>query len=351
MKTVILALCTLFFTNANACTSFRIKTEDRHVFYVRTLEGETDFQSSLQAIPKDTSYVGTLPDGSSGGLAWTSLYGVVGVTALNRPLFMDGINEKGLAGGSLMFPGFAEYQSYDESLSKQTVAQWELLTWILSTCATVDEVQTKIATVRVSNSTIKDLGSIPLHFVVHDRLGNCLVIEHTKGKVQLYENPLGVMTNSPPFDWHLINLGNFVNISATNVNPISLGDLRETGLGQGTGMLGLPGDYTPPSRFVGMVALTDSALPVTGFNDGLNLGMTIIDNVDIPLGAIKDPSGHEDGMDRTFWSAIGDLDRGWYYIRTYGNKNWRMVDTAKALSKGCVQKIDLYTPPLYQSLN
>ena len=89
---------------AEACTSFHIKTEDHHVFYVRTLEGEQDFQSSLMIIPKGTSYVGTLPDGSSGGVAWISKYGVVGVAALNRPLLMDGVNEKGLAGGSLMFP-------------------------------------------------------------------------------------------------------------------------------------------------------------------------------------------------------------------------------------------------------
>jgi choloylglycine hydrolase len=209
-------------------------------------------------------------------------------------------------------------------------------------------VRAEIQKVRVSKSVIKDVGSIPLHFVVHDR--NCLVIEHTMGQMHIYENPASVMTNSPPFDWHLINLRNFINISATNVKPISFGTLRETGLGQGTGMLGLPGDYTPPSRFVRMVALTSSALPVTGFEDGLSLAMTIIDTVDIPLGVIRDVSSQSKGMDRTFWSAIGDLDQGRYYVRTYGNKNWRMVDVSKALSKGLVQRIELYTAPLYQDV-
>ena len=214
----------------------------------------------------------------------------------------------------------------------------------------MSEVRSEIQKVRVSSSVIKDLGDIPLHFVVHDRQGECLVIEHTLGQMHVYENPLSVMTNSPPFDWHLINLRNYVNISATNVKPIFLKNLKETGLGQGTGMLGLPGDYTPPSRFVRMVALTSSAIPATGFEDGLNLAMTIIDNVDIPLGTIRDASSQEGGMDRTFWSAIGDLDRGRYYFRTYGNKNWKMVDVSKALSKRIAQKIDLYTAPTYQDV-
>jgi choloylglycine hydrolase len=349
-KVLITLFFSIFLSNAEACTSFHIKTEDRHVFYARTLEGETDFQSSLTIIPKGTPYVGTLPDGSHNGLAWTSKYGIVGITALGRPLLMDGINEKGLAGGSLLFPGFAEYQPFDAAQSKQTLAQWEFLTWILTNCATVDEVRTEIQKVRVSNSVIMDVGSIPLHFVVHDRQGNCLVIEHTMEQMHVYENPLSVMTNSPPFDWHLINLRNFINISATNVKPLILGKLQETGLGQGTGMLGLPGDYTPPSRFVRMVALTSSALPVNGLEEGLNLAMTIIDNVDIPLGVIRDVSNRSKGMDRTFWTAIGDLDRGRYYIRTYANKNWKMVDVSKALSKRIVQSIELYTPPLYQDV-
>lgn len=205
MKKVLMAMFfSIILSNTEACTSFHIKTADHHVFYVRTLEGETDFQSSLTIIPKGTSYVGTLPDGTSGGLAWTSKYGIVGVTALDRSLLMDGINEKGLAGGSLLFPGFAEYQPYDVAQAKQTLAQWELLTWILTNCATVDEVRAEIQKVRVSSSVIKDVGSIPLHFVVHDRQGNCLVIEHTKCQMHLYENPLSVMTNSPSFDWHLI---------------------------------------------------------------------------------------------------------------------------------------------------
>ena len=349
-RVLIAAFCALFLVDAEACTSFRIKTEDNHVFYTRTLEGETDFQSALTVIPKGTPYVGTLPDGSCDGLAWTSKYGVVGVTAVDRPLLMDGINEKGLAGGSLLFPGFAEYQTYNASLSKQTLAQWEFLTWVLTTCETVDEVRAEVKKVQVSNSIIKNVGSIPLHFVFHDRKGNCLVVEHTKGQMHTYENPLGVMTNSPPFDWQSINLGNFVNISATNVRPISIGSLHETGFGQGTGMLGLPGDYTPPSRFVRMVTLTNSALPVNGFDEGLSLAMTIIDNIDIPLGAIRDVGGENGGMDRTFWTAVGDLDRGRYYIRTYGNKDWRMVDVSKALSGGQLRHIDLYTPPQYQDV-
>ena len=337
--------------DAYACTSFQIKTKDQHVFYARTLEGEIDFQSAFIVIPKGTSYVGTLPDSSSNGLRWTSTYGMVGISALGRPLIMDGINEKGLAGGNLLFPSFAEYQPFEAALSQKTVAQWELLTWILSNFATVEEVKASISTIRVCNSLLhNEIGFLPLHVVLHDRKGDCLVIEYTKGLLQMYNNPLGVMTNSPPFDWHLTNLRNYVNISATNVKPVALEGIKETGLGQGTGMLGLPGDYTPPSRFVRMVALTNSALPVAGLEEGLNLAMTIIDNIDIPLGAIRDVSGPNIAMDRTFWTVVGDLTQGRYYFRTYGNKDWRMVDVSKAVSKNRLQKIELYTKPLYRDV-
>jgi choloylglycine hydrolase len=351
MRTLLfMAFFTLTLFDAEACTSFHIKTQDDHVFYARTLEGEIDFGSSLIVIPKGTSYIGTLPDGKSNGFSWTSRYGVVGVSAFQSPFLMDGLNEKGLAAGNLLFPGFAEYQPYDVKDSENTLAQWQLLTWILTNFATVDEVKAAIKTVRVSNSLGFDVGFLPLHVVVHDKKGNCVVIEYTKGAMQMYDNPLGVMTNSPAFDWHLINLRNYINISATNVKPVELEGIKETGLGQGTGMLGLPGDYTPPSRFVRMVALTSSALLVTGFDDGLNLAMTIIDNADIPLGAVRDVSGPSVAMDRTFWTVVSDLDQGRYYIRTYDNKDWRMIDVAKALSKGSLQKIELYTKPMYRDV-
>jgi len=187
--------------------------------------------------------------------------------------------------------------------------------------------------------------------VIHDAKGNCAVIEYVKAELKVYDNPFGVMTNSPGFDWHLLNLRNHINISATNVKNIEMDGVTLKGFGQGTGLLGLPGDYTPPSRFVRMVALTSSSLPVKGADDGLNLAMTIINNADIAKGVIRDTSDKEPMYDRTSWTAVADLDRGRYYFRTYDNKDWRYIDVAKSLKDAkTVKTTKLNTPPEYKDV-
>jgi choloylglycine hydrolase len=345
------AMLLAFVLCANACTSIRIKTTDGYVFYARTMEGEVDFKSNVAIIPKGIEYIGTLPDNTQKGLKWSTRYGAVGMNTYGLPFLSDGMNEKGLAAGNLLFPGFAEYQPYNAAQASKTIAQWEVVTWILTNFSTVDEVKEAIKTIRVSKGPEDTVGFLQLHFVVHDANGGCIVIEHVNGEMKIYDNPLGVMTNSPPFDWHMINLRNHINISATNVKPIDIDGLKETGLGQGTGMLGLPGDYTPPSRFVRMVALTSSAIPVTGPDEGLNLAMTIIDNADIARGVIRSSSGKETLYDITNWTVISDLGRKKFYFRTYANKDWRCVDVTKALSnaKG-ITLIKADTPPDYRDI-
>jgi choloylglycine hydrolase len=334
-----------------ACTSIGIKTQDGYAFYARTMEGEVDFKSTVSIIPKGTQYQGTLPDGTQKGLSWTTKYGVVGMNTFGLPLISDGLNESGLAAGNLLFPSFAEYQKFDSEKASETIAQYEVITWILSNFATVDEVKEGIENIRVCQGPTDKTGVLELHFAVHDANGERLVIEYVKGELKVYDNPIGVMTNSPPFDWHLINLRNHINISATNVSPIEIDGVKGTGLGQGTGMLGLPGDYTPPSRFVRMVALTSSALPVVGPDAGLNLAMTIINNVDIPEGSVRELGGKEPAYDRTSWTVVADLGRKRLYFRTYNNKDWRFVDVMKALAdaKG-IMTIPIETPVNYQDI-
>ncbi|MCX5716197.1 MAG: choloylglycine hydrolase family protein [Candidatus Omnitrophica bacterium] len=334
-----------------ACTSIGVKTTDGYVFYARTMEGEVSFGSNVCIIPKGTAYQGTLPDGSQKGLTWTVKYGIVGMNTFGLPVISDGMNEAGLAAGNLLFPDFAQYQVFDPAKASKTITQYEVITWILSNFATVDEVKQAINNIRICTGPQAKTGVLELHYAVHDATGGSIVIEHVNGELKVYDNPLGVMTNSPSFDWHLINLRNYVHVSATNAAPFTIAGLKESGLGQGTGMLGLPGDYTPPSRFVRMVALVHSALPVTGPDEGLNLAMTIIDNVDIPIGAVRDASGKEVIYDRTQWVVISDLGRKRFYFRTYENKDWRMVDVTAALTsaKG-IMTIQADTPPQYQDV-
>jgi choloylglycine hydrolase len=340
------ALTLLVAQAADACTSIRIKTEDGLVFYARTMEGAVDYQSKVTVIPKGTIYHGTLPDNTPKGLTWTVKYGLVGMNAFGSPLMTDGMNEMGLAVGNLFFPDYADYEPFDPGKANITLSQYEVATWLLSTCATVAEVRQAMSKVRVVQGP-KEVFA-PLHFAVHDAQGNSLVIEYVKGKLHIYDNPLGVMTNSPSFDWMITYLSNFVNLSATNVPQIDLGGVVIKQFGQGSGLVGLPGDFSPPSRLVRMVAFTQSALPVKGPQAGLNLAMTIINNVDIPQGSVRDKGEKTMRYDITQWAVAADLAGKKYYFRTHDNKNWRYVDLPKALqtAKG-IQTIPLEVPADY----
>jgi choloylglycine hydrolase len=354
MKRFILLWCGLglilgLAQTGDACTSIRIKTEDGLVFYARTFEGGVDFQNGLAVIPKGTVYQGTLPDNTPKGIKWTTKYGMVGMTAFKMPLFSDGLNEQGLVVANLMFPGYAGYESFDPGKASTTIAHFELATYLLSNFATVAEVRQAMGKVRVCEGpTVVSGFTLPLHFAVHDATGACLVIEYVKGKLYTYDNPLGVATNSPTFDWMTTYLNNFINLSPDNVPERQLTGLTLKQFGQGSGMIGLPGDFTPPSRFVRMVALTQAVFPVKGAVAGLNLAMTIINNVDVPRGSAREKT--EKGMlaDYNQWAVAVDLTGRKYYFHTYDNKNWRYVDLMKALqgAKG-VQNISLDIPVDY----
>ena len=150
----------------------RVKPEYGLVFFSRTFEGGVDFQSGLAVVPQGTVYHGTLPDNTPKGLTWTAKYGVIGMTAFKMPLFSDGLNEKGLAVGNLMFPGYAKYEKFDPKKAKITLSHFELATWLLSNFATAAEVRQAIGKVRVCEGPSVVSGFVnPLHFVVHDATG------------------------------------------------------------------------------------------------------------------------------------------------------------------------------------
>ncbi|MGE4538221.1 MAG: linear amide C-N hydrolase [Desulfovibrio sp.] len=321
----------------SACTSIFIKTADGLPFYARTMEYAQQLHGSVFTVPKGTALRGTLPDGKLGGLKWKARHGFVGMGSFGKPMVIDGINDAGLVAGGLLFPGYAGYQPYKAGRAGHTIAQFDVINWILSQCATVADVRAGLKDIVVAqgpdNPYGVTVGPLPLHYTVHDASGASIVIEYQNGQCHIYDNPLGVLTNSPDFPWMRIYLGNFVNLSAVNAKPIDVNGFKVDPTGQGSGMLGLPGDFTPPNRFLRMVALTQAAKPVTGADAGLALVMTIIGNVDIPYGAVRDndPQGAE--YDMTQWASAADVSHGRYYYRTYNNKNWRYVDVKKALAK------------------
>ena len=324
--------------SADACTSFRIKTTDGTVIFVRTMEFAIDLHSTVAVVPRNCKFVGTAPEGKN-GKTWETKYAFIGPNAAGKNNYiMDGVNEKGLSAALLYLPGFTKYQEVKPSQYDMTIAPEELCTWILSLFSTVDEVKSGIDQVRVAAIKNK-LGFLaPLHYVVNDAEGNCLVIEYLPDGLKLWDNPLGVMTNSPPLDWHLINLRNYVNLKAENVLKETIGDLTLTPIGQGSGLLGLPGDFTPPSRFVRIAFLSQSALPVKTAEEGVNLGFHLMNNIDIAIGTVRQKYGEKVMLGRTQYVTLYDQKNKRLYYRTYTNQDIRVVDMSRLDLAGSVIK-------------
>ncbi len=326
------AICSLLAPTVQACTGIRLIAEDGTVIHARTMEFAIDIHSDVMMIPRGYARTGTTPDGKE-GLKWKAKYASVGANGVGLPVLFDGLNEKGLAAGTFYFPTSAGYMPYTAADAGKTIAQWEVGSWILENFASVEEVKANIGNIVVPAVVFGGWGFAPeAHYIVHDAAGKSMVIEYVGGKLNVYDNPLGVITNSPTFDWHMTNLRNHVNFSMTNVPPVQLGSVKLLPFGQGSGMLGMPGDFTPPSRFVRAVAFSQSVLPSKTGADAILEAFHILNQFDIPKGAARENEKDEHGnilADYTIWTAASDLKSKRYYFRTYENSQIRMVDLMK----------------------
>jgi choloylglycine hydrolase len=319
---------TIFVQNGYACSSFKVKAQDGSIIIGRSMEGGDVFEGEIAVFPQEFEFAARLP-GDKKGMSFKTKYGIVSVIGFGKEDgITDGMNEAGLSVGNLLLPGFAEYQVLTPENASHALAHWQVATWLLSSFATVDEVRSAIQNVVVYLDTSKDIPlPIPLHYIVNDAKGGSIVIEYVKGKLNVYNNPIGVATNSPPFDWQLINLRNYSNLTNLNVETLKLGNYEVTPLGQGSGLHGIPGDFTPPSRFVRITALLYSALPPKDAKSGVNLAFHILNAVDIPVGAAAEKT--DDGKfyyDQTVWTTAHDLTNKIFYYRTYENLNIRKID-------------------------
>ena len=332
----------------SSCSGVRLITKDASVVYARTMEFPVDFKSEIIAIPRNTLFIGTLPDKKE-GLHWKNKYGILGANGFGIDHIIDGFNEKGLAVGLYYFARHAEYQPLTNKTAKRSVAPWELGTYLLSTCATVQEVRMALEKVYVVATHQETMKSVPpVHFTVHDASGKSLVIEYIKGELVLHDNPLGVMTNSPSFDWHITNLRNYVHLFTPQPIRITLHGCELFPTGQGSNFWGLPGDFTPPSRFVRLVTLSQTAHPAATANEGVNLAINIINNITIPRGSVVEEKGDEKQFEYTQWTTICDLTNTRLYYRTYDNHCYRYVDAKKLSFKGTtIKRIIMDEPACY----
>lgn len=334
------------------CTCIKVKAKDLSVVIGRTMEFGIDPGSAVTVFPRNLPFTGIGPENKP-GLSWTGKYGFVGMSVLDMPLVSDGMNEKGLYVGELYLPGFTKYQDVALGSESKSISQLDVAVYLLSLCSTVDEAKKAIENVSVFGLYKEEIKGVPpLHYAIHDQTGNSAVFEYADGKLQIYDNPLGVLTNSPTFDWHQINLRNFINLSATTVPQLQLNGEKITQLGQGTGMLGLPGDSTPPSRFIRATAFTQTVLEPENAEKAVNLTYHIMNNFDIPLGFSRAEEHGQVMYDFTFWTTLSDLKNKEYYYRGYKNiKTFKVSLNDLDLSGTEVKKLDTSSEDWYQKLS
>jgi len=317
---------------ANACTGIHLSAKDGTVIAGRTMEFGEPVDWYLTAVPAGIEIKPEVPEGS-GGMTYTTKYGAVGMTAFETTDFVDAVNDQGLYVGLFYFPGYASYPELSDENRDKALAPQQYASWLLANFASVDEVKAHYNDATPVAVKFQQLGEIlPMHVRVTDKTGQTVVIEPTDKALKIFDAPLGVITNSPTYDWHMTNLSNFVNLSVVNVPPVKIGDVNLEAAGQGAGMHGLPGDFTPPSRFVRAAVFSQSAIPSETGAEAIGQAFHLLNNFDIPYGAVRSSSdASKDEPDYTQWTAVADMAAGTWSFKTYADQQVRKISVADAL--------------------
>ena len=311
--------------SASACTGISLTSADGCYIQARTIENATlPLPSHWIVIPRGHKIQSFTPTGRN-GLAFEAKYGVLGLTVVREEFIAEGINEEGLSAGLFFFPDYGSYQSYEPSQNAHTLGDLQVVAWILASFSTIDQVKQAVDGVRIVGLD----KSAVVHWRIGERTGRQVVMEIIRGVVHFHENTVGVITNSPDFKWHLTNLNNYVNLYPGAAPDHKLSKQPLHPIGGNSGYLGLPGDATPPSRFV-RAAFYCASAPVQPTGEKTILqAFHLLNNFDVPIG-IEHPIGKAPDMpSATQWTSAIDLTRRKVYYKTAYNNTIRCIDLAK----------------------
>lgn len=342
LTAIILAAAALMasFQNCYACTGITLKAKDGSTVVARTIEwAASDNDCRWVVVPRGHTWKSFIPGGGT-GRSFTSKYGYVGVAVVQDELMMEGMNEKGLSAGLFYFPDYGRYEEYSEANYETNISDFQLVSYILGRCATVDEVKAEIANVHVHGF---DPRSSTVHWRFAEPSGRQIVLEIIDGKCVFYENTLGVLTNSPSFDWQLTNLNNYVNLLPGRTEPHALGNMSLSSFGGGSAMLGLPGDFTPPSRFVRAAFFQNTAQQKPNAEGSVFTAFHILGSMEIPIGA-QFAQGQEpaDIPSATQCTCVTDMSGLRFYYRSMYDGGIRCID----LKEIDFKKVGLRSEPL-----
>ena len=302
-----------------ACTGISLTAADGSYIQARTIEWAYGaLKSEYVIIPRGEALQSYTPTGMN-GIKFKARYGVVGLAVVEKEFIAEGINEAGLSAGLFFFPRYGSYEAYESVDNLRTLADLQVVQWILAQCATIDEVKEAVERVRI----VALEKTAVVHWRIGDPTGRQVVMEIVDGKVNFYENEVGVITNAPGYIWQVTNLENYVNLRPGSAQSYQLGGVKLEPNGGSTAMHGLPGDFTPPSRFVRAAFFRNTApTRATGIDTVLE-AFHLLNNFDVPI-AIENPAEHN-LPSATQWTSAIDLSSRTVYYKTAYNSTIRSI--------------------------
>ncbi len=236
------------------------------------------------------------------------------------PLFYDGINEHGLFAAALNFPESAVYN--DEKTGAKNLASFEIIPWVLALCSNLKEAKAALENTNIlSTDFSRELPATPLHWFFADKTG-AITVEPLENGLKIYENPAGVLTNEPPFEFHEQNLRGYLGISPKEPENRFAEKLSLSPYSRGMGAVGLPGDFSSASRFIKAVFGNQNAASESR-EESVSAVFHILDSVAMIKGCLRLP---EEKLEKTIYSSCADGENGVYYYKTYENSRISAVD-------------------------
>ena len=295
------------------CTAVTYKTKDH--YFGRNLDLEGSFGETVTVTPRNFPF-----DFRKMG-KMERHFAMIGMAHISEgyPLYYDATNEKGLSMAGLNFPGNAEYKPY--CTLKDNVAPFELIPWVLCQCATVSEAEKLLKRINLLEESFSDrLPLSPLHWIISDQ-ERSITLEPLKSGIRIYDNPVGVLTNNPTFDYHMFNLSNFMTLS--KCEPKNAWNIPLENYSRGMGAMGLPGDFSSMSRFVKAAFVKLNSVSGETEKECVSQFFHILRSVEMPRGSVQLGEGV---YEITVYSSCCNTSRGIYYYTTYENSAICAVD-------------------------
>lgn len=299
------------------CTAITYKTKD--AYFGRTLDIECSYGEEVIVTPRNFAFSFRHTKGQGSHCAIVGM----GTVREGYPLYYDAANEYGLGMAGLNFPTNACY--FPPREGKENVSPFELVPWILGQCKSVKEARKILSNVNLCNTPFStELPLSPLHWMIADK-DESIVVESVADGLKIYENPVGVLTNNPPFSYHLLHLCDYITLS--NEPPVAhLGKGFLTPYSRGMGAMGLPGDFSSASRFVRAAFVRENAVSESDETASVSQFFHILGSVEHVRGCVLLDNGK---YEITAYTSCINLDRSIYYYTTYENRAISAVDLHK----------------------